>query len=124
MTTTYTEYIVDLTPYTGLVYIAFARENAPADGWYIAVDDVTVENIPTLYRASGLVSSSITAYTANVSWNAPSSAPALGYQYVLSTTNTVPTGSGTNVSNSYVALSSFISKYNVLLFIRSYCSFF
>ena len=122
VTTTYTEYIVDLTPYTGLVYIAFARENAPADGWYIAVDDVTVENIPTCTEPSGLVSSSITAYTANVSWNAPSSAPALGYQYVLSTTNTVPTGSGTNVSNSYVALSSLSANTTYYFFIRSYCS--
>lgn len=122
ITTTYTEYIVDLTPYTGLVYIAFARENAPADGWYIAVDDVTVENIPTCTEPSGLVSSSITAYTANVSWNAPSSAPALGYQYVLSTTNTVPTGSGTDVSNSYVALSSLTPSTTYYFFVRSYCS--
>lgn len=122
VTTTYTEYIIDLTPYTGLVYIAFARENAPADGWYIAVDDVTVENIPTCTEPSGLVSSSITAYTANVSWNAPSSAPALGYQYVLSTTNAVPTGSGTDVSNSYVALSSLTANTTYYFFVRSYCS--
>jgi hypothetical protein len=122
VTTTYTEYIVDLTPYTGLVYIAFARENAPADGWYIAVDDVTVENIPTCTEPSGLVSSSITAYTANISWNAPTSAPALGYQYVLSTANTPPTGTGTTVSNSYVALSSLTPSTTYYFFVRSYCS--
>ncbi|MDD3465104.1 MAG: choice-of-anchor J domain-containing protein [Candidatus Cloacimonetes bacterium] len=44
--TSYAEYTVDLSAYTGFHYIAFARRNAPADGWRLYVDDVTIENIP------------------------------------------------------------------------------
>ncbi|HPI26836.1 MAG TPA: choice-of-anchor D domain-containing protein, partial [Candidatus Cloacimonadota bacterium] len=43
---TYTEYEIDLSAYSGSCYIAFARNAAPADGWYLYVDDVTVEDIP------------------------------------------------------------------------------
>ncbi|MFC6096814.1 choice-of-anchor J domain-containing protein [Flavobacterium qiangtangense] len=45
--TTYQELLVDLSAYVGTnVYIAFVRNAAPANGWYLYVDDVTVENIP------------------------------------------------------------------------------
>lgn len=44
--TTYAEYTVDLSAYSGFHYIAFARKNAPADGWYLYIDDVLIENIP------------------------------------------------------------------------------
>ena len=44
---TYTEYILDLSAYnSSTVYIAFVRNQAPADGWYLYIDDVTVEEIP------------------------------------------------------------------------------
>lgn len=44
--TTYAEYTVDLSAYSGTHYIAFARKEAPADGWRLYIDDVTIENIP------------------------------------------------------------------------------
>ena len=44
--TTYTEYTIDLSAYNGFHYIAFARKNAPADGWYLYVDDILIEDIP------------------------------------------------------------------------------
>jgi len=49
ITTTYTQYTVDISSYTGLVYLAFAREDAPADGWYLYIDEVSVVDgsIPT-----------------------------------------------------------------------------
>ncbi|HLV23191.1 MAG TPA: choice-of-anchor J domain-containing protein, partial [Moheibacter sp.] len=47
ITTTYTEYTIDLSSYSGLVYIAFTRVDSPADGWYLYIDDVTVEDIPS-----------------------------------------------------------------------------
>lgn len=43
---TYTEYTVDLSAYTGDYYIAFVREQDPANGYYLNLDDVVVENIP------------------------------------------------------------------------------
>jgi hypothetical protein len=44
--TTYTEYTVDLSAYSGTVYISFTRRDAPADGWYLYLDDVMVRDIP------------------------------------------------------------------------------
>jgi len=40
---TYTQYVIDLSAYSGTVYIAFARKNAPADGWYLYLDDVEIK---------------------------------------------------------------------------------
>jgi len=45
--TNYTMYTVNLSAYTGTCYISFTRKNAPADGWYLILDDVLIENIPT-----------------------------------------------------------------------------
>ncbi len=46
-TLTYVEYTLDLSAYSGTVYISFTRRDSPADGWYLYVDDITVEDIPT-----------------------------------------------------------------------------
>lgn len=45
---TYAEYTINLNAYSGNVYIAFVRRSAPADGWRLYIDDVTVENIPAV----------------------------------------------------------------------------
>lgn len=81
ITTTYTEYVVDLSAYTGLVYLAFAREDAPADGWYVAIDDVTFEDLPLCNNPTGLTASSITNTSATVSWTAPTSGTPTGYNW-------------------------------------------
>lgn len=44
--TTYAEYTVDLSAYSGTCYISFTRTDEPADGWYLYVDNVLVEDIP------------------------------------------------------------------------------
>ena len=44
--TTYAEYEVDLSAYSGTCYISFTRKDEPADGWRLYVDDVRVEDIP------------------------------------------------------------------------------
>lgn len=44
--TTYTEYVLNLSAYSGTCFISFARKDAPADGWRLYIDNVTVENIP------------------------------------------------------------------------------
>lgn len=46
--TSYQQYIIDLSAYTGDVYIAFVRRLAPADGWRLYIDDVEVYNPSSL----------------------------------------------------------------------------
>ena len=41
------EYEVSLAGYEGVRHIAFVRCYAPADGWYLILDDITVEDIPS-----------------------------------------------------------------------------
>lgn len=89
ITTTYTEYIVDLSAYSGLVYIAFAREDAPADGWYVSIDDVTVEDAPT---APPVCATNVVAtphptcgnYANSITWDVTSGAD--GYYVTIGTT--------------------------------------
>jgi subtilisin-like proprotein convertase family protein len=91
ITTTYTEYTVSLASYTGNVFIAFARENAPADGWYISIDDVTIELAPACPGLpSNLISSAVATTTATLSWTAASPAPGSGYEIYYSTSSSAP----------------------------------
>jgi hypothetical protein len=89
MTNVYTEYIVDLSAYSGLVYIAFAREDAPADGWYVAIDDVTVEDVPTVAPscATNIVATpdvSCGNFANQITWDVVSGAD--GYYITIGTT--------------------------------------
>ena len=68
--TTYTEYTVDLTAYANQsIYIAFVRDAAPADGWYLYLDDVLVESTPptiTSFTPSSVCSANLTSSTVTV----------------------------------------------------------
>src|SRR5690606_38321376 len=67
-TAIYTEYTIDLSSYSGLVYIAFTRVDSPADGWYLYIDDVTVEDIPSCIAPTDLTADNITSESAGLSW--------------------------------------------------------
>jgi len=124
--TTYTEYTIDISAYTGNYYIAFVRENAPANGWYLYLDDVTVEDIPTCFAPTALAASSITNNAATFGWTAPTSAPADGYDIYYSTTSTAPNGSTTptvenNATTSYNA-TGLTAATTYYWWVRSDCS--
>lgn len=80
---------------------------------------------PTCIAPTGLVASTITSNSANVSWTAPLEVPANGYEYYLSTTNTTPSpatpGTGISTTTS-VALSSLMANTNYYVWVRSLCS--
>lgn len=59
-------------------------------GYSILIDDVVWEAIPSCVEPTALTASNIDASNATVSWTASASAPALGYNYYVSTTNTLP----------------------------------
>ena len=75
-----------------------------ADGKSYYWDDVMWEPTPTCFPPTAVTPSAVTAYTATVSWTAPSSVPGSGYQVYYSITNTAPTSStvlnATNSANS------------------------
>lgn len=75
---------------------------------------------------AGLTSSNVTATTATISWVAPTPAPADGYDYYVSTTNTaptattVPTGS-TVAGTTTVSLTTLPSATQHYFWVRSKC---
>ncbi|MBQ9311803.1 MAG: fibronectin type III domain-containing protein [Bacteroidales bacterium] len=61
-------YEVSLAEYSGNRYIAFVRRNAPNDGYWLCLDDVTVRDIPMCSRPTNLATLETTETTATISW--------------------------------------------------------
>jgi hypothetical protein len=92
-TTNYVQYTVDLSAHvSSQVYIAFVRENAPADGWILFLDDVLIEDMPTCLEPTALVSSNVNTTSATISWTASVSNPSAGYQYEVRTSGAPGSG--------------------------------
>ena len=60
-------YEVSLQGYEGNRHIAFVRKEAPADGYYLYLDDVTVSDIPECSRPMSLMANT-TSSSATLSW--------------------------------------------------------
>ncbi len=66
--TTYDEDTIDLSAYTGTVYIAFRVPPGGLDGWYLYFDDIQIEDIPSCPGPVNLLTSNITSTTADLDW--------------------------------------------------------
>ncbi|MBU3681783.1 MAG: hypothetical protein FGM16_07575, partial [Flavobacterium sp.] len=88
ITTNYVQYTVDLSSYSGNVYLAFVREDTPADGWYIYVDEVTIVNKPSITTSGTLSAFS----SCNSFASTPQSFSVSGTDLVANIVVTSPTG--------------------------------
>jgi hypothetical protein len=93
------EYVLNLSAYAGQNIRIRLTGNYISGDYYLAFDDFSVEAIPSCSSPTSLTISSITNNSASLSWTAPESAPASGYDVYYSTTNSAPT-SGTTASAS------------------------
>ncbi len=66
--TTYQEYTVNLTAYSGNHFIGFHIPSGVADGWVLYVDDVTIEPAPSCSDPTDLTATSTSASTADLNW--------------------------------------------------------
>ena len=96
------------------------RNTADGKGYYW--DDVIWEPVPSCFPPTAIATSAITANSATLSWTAPASAPASGYEYAYTTTNTAPTGSGTTISGTSVVIPLPAPSTTYYLWVRSKCS--
>ena len=123
----YTTATVDFAPVSsGVYYIGFYGSSI-ANQEYIVVDDISVVLSPTCVEPVDVSVTSITSSTATLSWIPALPAPALGYEYYLSTSNvnpvlaTVATGSvaaGVTTKN----LTGLSSSTYYYVWVRSNCS--
>ncbi|MCU7615923.1 T9SS type A sorting domain-containing protein [Chryseobacterium sp. PBS4-4] len=114
--------IVNLTGYTGTVKFAFVATTASTSPDIdFHVDDFVVEAIPSCEAPLNPSVSLITQQSATLSWTATTVAPANGYQYYYSTTNTPPT-SGTPTTAVSVPLSPLAPSTTYYYWVRSMCA--
>jgi Secretion system C-terminal sorting domain/Cleaved Adhesin Domain/Fibronectin type III domain len=86
----WTQFTIDLTTYVGQsVYIGFHATST--DKFRLHFDDIVNDSTPSCNAPTLVVASTVTVNSATISWTAPTTAPALGYEYYYSTTNTAPT---------------------------------
>ncbi|MVO09873.1 T9SS type A sorting domain-containing protein [Flavobacterium sp. TP390] len=118
----YEEVKLDLSAYTGNVYIAWHVPNGGLDGWRLYVDNVIVEDIPPCVEPEMLVASNITSNSVDVSWNDPSGVQ-FDYEYVLQPQGAgQPTGSGVSVGDVMFSESSLTPDTAYEVWVRAYCS--
>ncbi|MET3538484.1 fibronectin type III domain-containing protein [Chryseobacterium limigenitum] len=95
------------------------------DGKSYYWDDVYWEAIPSCLTPTAVVASNMTTLSADVTWTAPSPAPANGYEYFISTTNTPPTAttpaSGTTTLTT-INISNLTPNTTYYIWVRSVCS--
>ena len=123
----YTTATVDFTPVSSGVYYIGFHGFSVANQEYIVVDDISVDLSPTCVQPDGVNVTSLTSTTATLNWLPSLPAPALGYEYYLSTSNinptlaTVPTGAvgAGATSKNLTGLSSSTYYY---VWVRSNCS--
>lgn len=125
LTTTYQEYTVYFNNYTGNGnYIGIQRIGGPSYS-YLYVDDVTWEPVPTCPELLTVTATNATPTGATVNWaNINDEAPAGGYEYAVTTTNTLPTQGDavTATTATSVTLNTLSGGTNYYVFVRRVCS--
>ena len=118
--------ILDLDAYSGQnIRFAFRAVEGATNGAAsidFSIDNFQIRLTPTCIEPLNLVSSTVTATTANVSWDPTSPVPTTGYEYFVSTSNTTPVTPGTATTNTYAILSSLLPQTTYYIFVRSDCS--
>ena len=66
--TAYEEVEIDLRAYTGNVYLAFHIPPGGLDGWYLHIDDITIDNYPSCPEPINLTADFITTDQAYLGW--------------------------------------------------------
>ncbi len=122
ITTTFENYVVNFAGFTGPGAVIALRRLSTSTYTYVYLDDIVWEAIPTCVEPTALVYANITSSGVDVSWTAPTTAPASGYEYVISTSATAPTTAGTAVTNAYVSLSGLTPQTTYYVYVRSVCS--
>ena len=116
---TWTEHILNLSAYTGDVYIALHQTNSASTYYGFGVDDFTVMENPSCIDPTDVTVADITTTTASVSWTADSSQTAWEYQVVAGGATPAETGEAT--SDNPLALTGLTSNTTYDVYVRANC---
>ena len=90
-TTTYSNVTRSFVPSTSGTYYFMVHVNNNVTPYYLGFDNFSLTLTPACaQQPASLTSSAITSNSATINWTAASPAPASGYQYYYSTSNTAP----------------------------------
>ena len=76
---------------------------------------------PSCYSTTVNATTNITSTTATINWNAATVVPGNGYQYIVSTSSTTPTGAGTAVAGLTANITGLTANTTYYVFVRSDC---
>lgn len=107
------------TDASGAITVVFKSNGTTNNSGWIA--GVTCNPPTTCQKPTLTPTTAITASTATINWAAPSPAPSSGYEYVISTNNITPSGSGTFVAGLSANISSLAANTVYYVFVRSDC---
>jgi hypothetical protein len=131
LTNVLTDYNILLSAYTGqTIQVALQATDGPVDDapdYDFHIGSIVVEPVPSCDEPTGLSSSSVTSGGAIINWNASVSAPANGYEYYVSTTNTAPSASTTatgsvSAGTTTATLTGLSPVTTYYVWVRSVCS--
>ncbi|MEC3874407.1 fibronectin type III domain-containing protein [Chryseobacterium salviniae] len=115
----------NITAPAGVTTLAFRHTGSPANS--ILIDDVIYELIPSCLEPSAVTvpAANINPLSADITWTAPTTAPANGYDIYYSTTNTPPiatTTPSTTTTSTSVTLTGLNPSTTYYVWVRSNCS--
>ncbi len=117
---------VDITTKSATTFICFTLDGNHYNFNYWYIDDVSVSEGPSCFPPSAITLQGVTQTSANLSWTAPSPAPANGYIYELRTSGAAGSGAtglvlSGNVAGTSVSLSPLTHSTAYSFYIGSNC---
>jgi uncharacterized protein YacL (UPF0231 family) len=107
------------------IQIAFQATDGPLDDatdYDFHIDDLLIEPVPACDTPALLATASITKNSATIAWTAPVVGVPTGYEYVVSTSNAVPAGSGTTNADTNVDITGLMSGTTYYVYVRTLCT--
>ncbi|PIB32164.1 hypothetical protein BFP78_09940 [Gaetbulibacter sp. 5U11] len=92
---------IDLSSYTGDVYIAIHVPSGGLDGYYIYFDEFVVEPIPSCVEPSDLTATNIMATSADLGWTENGTASTYNVEVLLAGDAATGTATDTGVANGF-----------------------
>ena len=119
---THAEEIIDLSAYSGNVYIAIHVPSGGLDGWYIYFDNFTVESIPSCSAPTALVAITTSLTEVDLTWAAGNTETAWTYEYGVSPYTQGGGGTSGNVmTTTSLSFSSLTAGETYDLFLQANC---